>query len=148
MVTVVLSILPKLSVTVRLAVQVPAAYVWLVPTPAPVAPSPNFQAWDETVPGLAVDPAPENCTVSGAVPVMGVASIRAVKFWLPPPGPPPPPPVEPQALSRTDSRNMLARFFILHLLVLNEQCRSWRYPDVTAVHGQLRGQSGFSARLS
>ena len=70
---------PPLSVTVSDAVKVPGSGTGDVVTgPVPTAPSPNDHAHDVTVPSGSVDPEPSKVTVSGAVPLEGVADMTAV----------------------------------------------------------------------
>jgi hypothetical protein len=82
-VTDAVPVAPRLSVTVSIALYVPAAwYVWPGFASVDVPPSPKVQAWDAIVPFGSLDPAELKLTVSGAAPLVGVAEMTAVGGWL------------------------------------------------------------------
>jgi hypothetical protein len=69
---------PLSSVTVKVAVHVPAAYVWVGAAAVECGlPSPNDQSY-VIAPSGSLDAVPSRCTTSGAVPVSGDAWATAV----------------------------------------------------------------------
>ncbi len=72
--TVAYALAPRLSVTVRVAVKVPGVvYVWVASRVVAVPPSPKSQAYVSGVSPSASVAVPSKATVTGAVPVAGVA---------------------------------------------------------------------------
>lgn len=74
---------PSLSVTVKVAIQLPAAYEWRMfdggaPAPLVLVPSPKLSDHEEIVPSESELPEPSNVTLSGAFPVDGDLVSRAV----------------------------------------------------------------------